>query len=159
MVQNYASLKYLFALAVGLLAPIQGLMVLVGIFIIIDTIMGVIAAKQKKIPITSRRLSRFIGKMFIYQIIIIVAFALDTLILGGLVSLFITSITLVITKIAALMLILNEVFSIDEKIRLMNDGKGIWFHFKRLLGVASRLKKEAGDLGIEMKDLKELKKD
>lgn len=148
-------LKYLVALAVALLAPIGGLMVLVGLFIIFDTIFGIVAAKKSKEKITSKKLSSVIYKMLTYQVLIIVAYMLDVLILGGIIGLFVTSITLVTVKVVALMLIINETFSIDEKIRKINNGKGIWYQFKRLIGVARIVRKETKEFDGDLKKLTE----
>ena len=140
--------KVLLALAIGLLAPIKGLLIIIGIFILIDTVLGVLAAKKRKIKITSNRLSSMLSKMLVYQLVVILAFALDKLILGDIVAIFI-SVPLLITKIAALFVLANEAYSIDEKIRIVRNGKGIWYQFKRLIGTAKLIKKETKDLDIE----------
>lgn len=140
--------KLLFAMIFGLLAPIQGLLILVGVFILIDTIMGIWAAKKAGSTITSYKLSAMLSKMFIYQLIVIVAYALDKLILGELTGLFV-DINLLITKIATLFVIGNELFSIDEKMRIIRGGKGIWYQFKRLIGVAKLVKRETKDIDID----------
>ena len=126
-------------------------MLLVGFFILLDSAFGIWAAKKTKIKLTSRRLSRFITKMFVYQIVIITVYALDVLILG---EFFLTllSIPMVVTKTVALMLIANETFSIDEKIKMVNPQKGIWFYFKRLLNVGKLIKKEVDDLDLMDRD-------
>jgi hypothetical protein len=66
---------------------------------------------------------------------------MDSFILGDILLLFI-NIPLLITKIVTLMVIVNESYSIDEKIRSMNNEKGVWFYFKRGIGVAKILKEE-----------------
>lgn len=138
--------------AIGLLSPIKYLLVIVGIFIIMDTVLGIWAAKRQKIKITSSKLSAILSKMFVYQGIVILAYTLDTLILGGIVGLFIDSIPLLVTKIATLLILTNESFSIDEKVRVLNDEKGVWFYFKRSLRIAKVLKKETKGLVSDVDD-------
>jgi hypothetical protein len=134
-----------FTVVIGLLSPIKYILLLVGLSILADTIFGVYAAKKTGKKITSRRLSAFISKMLIYQTVVITMFAIDTLLLGEFLMLFI-SIPFVATKITALLLIINETISIDEKLRMLNPEKGLWFHFKRLIGIAKLVKKETEGL-------------
>lgn len=150
--------KWLMMSAVGLLSPIKYLLILVGIFIIIDTVLGIWNAKKQKIKITSSKLSAVLSKMFVYQGIVILAYAIDTAILGGIVSLFVDT-PLIITKLAALLVMINEGFSIDEKVRSLNNERGTWFYFKRALGVAKFLKKETKDLVGDDDDKPKLEKD
>jgi hypothetical protein len=136
-----ANLKYLFFAALSLLTPIKHLLVLVGFLIIIDTVLGVWSSKKRKVKITSNKLASVVSKMLVYQGVIIVAYAVDTLILGGIVAMFI-QVPLFVTKVAALMVIINEGYSIDENIRAINKNKGTWFYFKKSIGVAQVLKRE-----------------
>jgi len=128
----------------ALLAPIQWVLILVGMFIVLDTCFGIWAAKKTKKKLTSRRFSGFISKMFIYQLVVITVYALDKLLLGEFLLYFI-NIHLVLTKITAICLIFAEVFSINEKL-IMVKGKGFWSYFKRVIGLAKRIKSETEDL-------------
>jgi hypothetical protein len=113
---------------VGLyLAPIQTMMILIGVFIIIDTIMGVwsaaeLAKKEGKSPrsvISSRKLrDGFLSKIIIYQTSLILLFVLDSYFLNDIVKFFFKDlpITFIITKILGVMLIVIEATSIEEKI-------------------------------------------
>ena len=148
-----SKIKYLILAAISVLSPIKYLLLLVGVFIIIDTALGIWNAKRQQIQITSKRLSSVLSKMFVYQGIVILAYAIDSFILGGIVSLFI-DVPLFVTKIATLMVLVNEAYSIDEKIRNLNDGKGTWFYFKRSVGIAKVLKKEAKDFSLDDLDEK-----
>lgn len=143
-----SKVKYLFLAAAGLLSPIKFLLVIVGVFILIDTVLGIWNAKKQQIAITSNRLASVLSKMFVYQGIVILAYAIDVSILGGIVAIFV-SVPLLITKIATIMVLINEAYSIDEKIRNLNDGKGTWFYFKRSIGVAKVLKKEYTDFDFK----------
>ena len=136
-----------FSMICALLAPIQPILLLVFIFIMLDTVMGVWASKKLKKEITSRKLSAFISKMLVYGGVVILTYALDKLLLGEFLLMFV-SVKLLATKVAAIALILAEVYSIDEK--LVNvKGKGIWHYFKRLIGVAKLIKKEADELELK----------
>lgn len=130
---------------VGLLAPIQFILLLVSMFIVIDTIFGVYTAKKLKREITSRKLAAFIHKMLIYNIVIITVYALDKLLLGEFL-LQMVSIHLVATKVAAIALVVTEIFSIDEKLRMLNNNNGMWSYLKRLLSLAKLVRKETKNL-------------
>jgi hypothetical protein len=135
----------IFGIIATLLSPIKWMMALVAIFIIADTIFGIWSARKLGMKLKSRKFARFISKMLVYQCVVITAFALDTLLLGEFFLLFI-SIPMVVTKLAALALIIAEIFSINEKLTNVNEGQGIWFHFTRLLKIAKFIKKEADEL-------------
>ena len=102
-------------LGLTLLAPIKIFIVLVGIFIFLDTVFGIWAAKQQKQPLRSSKLARFISKLFVYNTVVITAYILDVNLLGEFFLLFL-SIPLAITKITVIALVVNEVYSIDEKV-------------------------------------------
>lgn len=131
-------------LGLTLLAPIKIFIVLVGLFIFLDTCFGVWAAKQQKQPLKSSKLARFISKLFVYNIVVITAYILDINLLGEFFLLFL-SIPLAITKITVIALVVNEVYSIDEKV-VNVKGYGLWNMFKRLLGVAKFIKKQKDEL-------------
>lgn len=150
--------KYLFLAAIGLLSPIKYLLIIVFLFIILDTILGVWNANKQQIKITSAKLSAVISKTIVYQGIVILAYAIDVNLLGGIVSLFIDSVPLLLTKVITIMVLINEAFSIDEKVRSLNDDKGVWFYFTRSLRIAKFLKKETKGL-ISDDDKPKLDKD
>lgn len=131
-------------LGLTLLAPIKIFVVLVGIFIFLDTCFGIWAAKMQKKPLKSSKLAKFISKLFVYNIVVITAYILDVNLLGEFFLLFL-SIPLAITKITVLALVANEIYSIDEKI-VNVKGFGLWDMFKRLLGVARFIKKQKDEI-------------
>lgn len=151
-------IKYLFLAAIGLLSPIKYLLIIVGLFILMDTILGVWNAKKQQIKITSAKLSAVLSKMFVYQGIVILAYIIDVNLLGGIVGLFV-DVPLIVTKIATLMVLVNESYSIDEKVRSLNNERGTWFYIKRALGVAKTLKKETKGLIGDLDDKPKLDKD
>lgn len=132
-----------------LLLPIKWIMVLVGVFILIDTGFGIWSAKKTGKKITSARFSSIISKMLIYQLAVITVYGIDAILLGDFVKLFI-GIPLTVTKVSAIILISVEIFSIDEKLKMVNPERGIWFYVKRVLGVAKLLKRESKDIIDEL---------
>ena len=126
------------------LAPIQGIMITVGVCILADTIMGVWKAKKLKETITSRKLSQIISKMFLYQATIVLIFAVDKFILDGIIQQFFT-VPLLATKVVALTLISIELFSIDENFKAVKN-KGFWDYFKELTARAKDIKNQTDKL-------------
>lgn len=93
--------------------PIVPLMIAVGLAIALDTALGVYRA-LKEGTFSSRGIKGgLLPKMFIYQIVILTVFGIDTLILGEFANYF-SETELIITKITALVLIGIEALSIKE---------------------------------------------
>jgi hypothetical protein len=116
------------------LAPTYPLIFLVGMFIMADTFFGVYTSWKLGNPILSRKLARLISKLFIYTGAILLVFGLDHLILSHFIG------GLVITKIGAGVLCFIEGFSIDEKIRRINDNKGIVYYLSKCLSFVKGVK-------------------
>lgn len=133
---------------VAFFAPISSLLVLVGFAIVSDTIVGLYSSYKTKTPILSRKLARIVSKMFVYQGVVLLFFAMDKLIINELSTMAI-SVQFITTKIVSLMLVSIECYSIDEKIRNFNKGNGIKFYFTRLLKLTKTLKKEYNDVKVE----------
>ena len=111
---------YLTKFVPGLLlffAPIQGLVISVGIVVMLDTFTGIF--RSIKLggwkSIRSRRLSNIISKMLLYELCIILLFAIDYLLLNELI-LNLVSIQFFSTKITCVCIILVELTSIKENI-------------------------------------------
>ena len=134
----------IFMIIAAFLAPIQGIMITVGICIIADTIMGVWKAKKLKQQVTSRKLSQIISKMFLYQATVVLIFAVDKFILDGIIQQFFT-VPLLATKLVALTLISIELFSMDENFKAVKK-KGFWDYFKELSARAKDIKDETDKL-------------
>ena len=128
----------LFMIIGAFLAPIQGIMITVGICILADTIMGIWKAKKLKQLVTSRKLSQIISKMFLYQMTVMLIFCVDKFILNDIIQTFFT-VPLLATKIVALTLISIELFSIDENFKAVKN-KGFWDYFKDLTSRAKDVK-------------------
>ena len=141
--------KILLALT-AFLAPIQGILITVGVLIVADTIIGIWKAKKLKEKVTSRKLSQIISKMFLYEGTIILFFMIDKYILGDILQQFF-AVEYLLTKVVALVLASIEVFSCDENYRAVNK-YGLWHAFKRLVGRAKDIKGELKDFDLD--DLK-----
>ena len=108
------------------LAPIHILILLVGAFIILDTIAGRWAAKRiaikngknVRLAVTSKKTRKgLLGKMLSYQIAVILLFIIDDYLLHDIIKYFWSDfpVDYIITKLAGFILILIEVDSMDEK--------------------------------------------
>jgi len=131
-------------IGISLISPLKIFILLVGFFIFLDTCFGVWAAKRTNMPLSSNGLSRFISKALTYNLLIITSYILDINLLGEF-FLLVISIPLVITKLTVISLILNEIYSIDEKINNVS-GYGLWHLFKRVLNLAKYIKKQKDQL-------------
>jgi hypothetical protein len=98
-------------------APIQQLVIVVGLAILCDTFTGIY--KSVKLDgwksIRSRKLSNIISKMVLYEVAIIVLYPIDKFLLNELL-LNIVSVQYFSTKVACVLLILVELTSIKENI-------------------------------------------
>jgi phage-related holin len=98
-------------------APIQQLVMVVGLAILCDTFTGIY--KSVKLDgwksIRSRKLSNIISKMVLYEVAIIVLYPIDKFLLNELL-LNIVSVQFFSTKVACVLLILVEITSIKENI-------------------------------------------
>ncbi len=126
------------------LAPIGPLLLVVGLFIIADTITGIIKVFKIKKKFTSRCLSKVISKIVLYFSAIILTYILDRFLLGQIVNKFI-DIEYFSTKIVALFACGVEIVSMKENIKLIT-GIDFWSKFKILLKRAKETKDEITDL-------------
>ena len=127
-------------------APIQELILAVGIVIILDTFTGIF--KSVKLhgwkSIRSRKLSNIISKMVLYEISIILLFPIDKFLLNELV-LKLVSIDYFSTKLTCVLLILVELTSIKENIEeaLKID---IWKVLKRFVNRAKEITSDVNEI-------------
>jgi hypothetical protein len=110
-------LNYFLTSIILFYTPITGLLIGVGIAIILDTFTGIF--KSIKLngvsSIKSRILSNIISKMALYELCIILLFAIDYYVLNEfIIKSF--SVAYMFTKICAIMLIFVELVSIKENI-------------------------------------------
>ena len=132
---------------IAFLAPIQGILITVGVLILADTILGVWKARKLKEKISSRKLSQIISKMFLYEGTIVLFFMIDKYILGDILQQFF-AVEYLLTKVVALVLASIEVFSMDENYRAVRT-YGLWHAFKKLVGRARDVKEELKDFDID----------
>lgn len=121
--------------------PIKPLIVLVGLMIVFDTISGIWKAKKKKEDITSRKLSRVVSKMLLYQVALITFYALDVYIFGEFIAI-VTSIPHFMTKFVAIFFVSVEFLSITENIKEVT-GFSVWDNLKK---VFNRIKDVKDDI-------------
>jgi hypothetical protein len=132
------------------LLPLQGLLILIGLMIAIDTFTGVYKARKKKEKVTSRKLSNVISKMLLYQLTLLTFYILDVYLLGEFVSIF-TSIPLFLTKLTAIILCSIEVVSINENFTAIT-GKSLWTQIKLILWRAKELNDDYKAVGLKPQD-------
>lgn len=113
------------------LLPIKSLIILVGLLIILDTISGIFKTKKTKEEITSRKLSRVISKMLLYQCGLITFFILEKYLLGEFIISF-SSIEFFLTKIVAVFFCGVELMSLNENIKVVY-GQNFFHLFKSML--------------------------
>jgi len=132
------------AIVISFFAPVEGLILAVGAFIFLDTIMGIGRSIRKKESVTSRKLSRLVTKMFLYQLAMLTFFILDKYIANEiLMKLF--SIEFLISKLIALTLCFIEITSINENFKGIFN-KSLWETFKELLSRTKEIKGEIAEL-------------
>lgn len=124
--------------------PITGMVLAVGFSIFLDTITGIWKSRKNGVPISSRKLSAVISKMFLYQLTIILFFLIDWFILNDILkSIFTTE--LLLTKVLSLVLISIEIVSINENYKAVR-GIDLWLSLKKLLSRAKELKDDADEI-------------
>jgi len=148
LVKVKASLSQIFGIVLTFLTPIKPLILIVGVAIALDTFYGVRRAKKTGEKVTSRKLSKIISKMVLYQSAVILFFCVEKFILGDIIGLF-TNIPLILTKIVTTVLLYIEATSISESYEIMY-GVSLWKKFKELI-------KRTGDTKQQLQDI--LKKD
>lgn len=133
-------IRVLLSVIIAFIAPIKPLMIVVGLFIVIDTITGIYKVFKTKEKFSSGKLSRTISKMVLYQACIILIFSLDKLLLGELINSFVT-VQFFTTKVVAMFLVTVELISIRENIKAATK-VDIWEKFKSILRRAKEEKDE-----------------
>ena len=120
--------------------PISGILFLIGFAIFVDTLTGIWKAKKLGLPITSRKLSAIVSKLFLYEVAVIGFYLIDKFILNDIILQFF-SVPLMLTKILSLILVSIEVMSINENYKEVK-GIDIWQGMKNLFARAKEIKKD-----------------
>lgn len=146
-------LKLLFLISwlVIFFEPIQGVMIIAGIFILLDTISGIWKARKIGEAITSNKGKRIFYKLLIYQGTIMTCFLLERFILTDIISTFITITPYLITKIIALLVVSNEIISLNENIEKAT-GQDLFDRARTVLKVAKGIKNEIDDFKEDKKE-------
>ena len=139
----------LFAIVSSFFLPISGILILIGVSVIVDTITGVWKSKKLGTPITSRKLSAVISKILLYEVTVMLFYLIDYFIINDIVLTFF-SVELRITKILALVLVSIEVISLNENIKAVK-GIDIWDSLKNLFARAKEVTQDFKDINAKDK--------
>ena len=139
----------LFAIVSSFFLPISGILILIGVSVIVDTITGVWKSKKLGTPITSRKLSAVISKILLYEITVMLFYLIDYFIINDIVLTFF-SVELMITKILALVLVSIEVISLNENIKAVK-GIDLWTSLKNLFARAKEVTQDFKDINAKDK--------
>ena len=139
----------LFAIVSSFFLPISGILILIGVSVIVDTLTGVWKSKKLGTPITSRKLSAVISKILLYEVTVMLFYLIDYFIINDIVLTFF-SVELLITKILALVLVSIEVISLNENIKAVK-GIDIWDSLKNLFARAKEVTQDFKDINAKDK--------
>jgi hypothetical protein len=114
-----SQLLTLISICLAFFLPISGILLMIGVLIVIDTVTGIKKANKLKEKITSRKLSAIISKLALYEMTVIMFFLIDRFILNDIILTFF-SVAFMLTKIVALVLASVEVISINENIKVIS---------------------------------------
>jgi len=134
-------------LILAFILPIRPLILVVGLCICLDTLIGLYRSKKLKQKITSHKLSNVISKMVLYQSAILLFFCIEKYILADFIAIF-TGIEWFLTKIVAATLAAIELKSINESYEVIT-GYSLWDKFKGFLKRGKELKNELSDFKEE----------
>lgn len=138
-------MKYITAILAFFL-PIQGILLAVGACIILDTITGIWKAfkNEGRKSIRSRIFSNVISKMLLFELTILVLFILDYFLLNEFTSIWF-SVPYLVTKVASIVIIMNELLSIKENLESIFK-IDFWNMLKEALKRTKELKDEIDEI-------------
>ncbi|MEW5675558.1 phage holin family protein [Flavobacterium enshiense] len=126
------------------LIPIKGLVILITLAVAIDTALGIyVNCKKLKQPFRSHKFFNVAVKSFFYMFTILMAFLIDSFVLGG--TLPILGIQHGLSKIITIVWTLNELKSMDETSQKLGN-KPFWDIIKGYINKAKEIKKDLNDL-------------
>ena len=134
----------LMAIVSSFFLPISGILILIGVSVILDTITGVWKSYKLKTKVTSRKLSAVISKILLYEVTVMLFYLIDYYILNDIVLTFF-SVSLLITKILALVLVSIEVISINENYKAVKN-IDLWQSLKNLFARAKEVTQDFKDI-------------
>ena len=141
-IQTYAI--QLMAIVSSFFLPISGILILIGVSVILDTITGIWKSYKLKTKVTSRRLSAIISKVLLYEVTVMLFYLIDYYILNDIVLTFF-SVSLLTTKILALVLVSIEVISINENYKAVKN-IDLWQSLKNLFARAKEVSQDFKDI-------------
>jgi len=144
---NYS--MQLLAIVSSFFMPISGILILIGLSVILDTLTGVWKARKLKTAITSRKLSAVISKILLYEVTVMLFYLIDYFILNDIILTFF-SVELMTTKILALVLVSIEVISINENFKAVK-GIDLWASLKNLFARAKEVTQDFKDINEKNK--------
>jgi len=127
----------LISICLAFFLPISGILLMIGVLIVIDTVAGIWKAKKVGEKITSRRLSAIISKLALYEVTVIMFFLIDVFILNDIILTFF-SVPFMLTKVVALVLASIEVMSINESWKRVKN-IDLWTSLKNLLSRSAEI--------------------
>jgi len=139
----------LFAIVSSFFMPISGILILIGVTVILDTLTGVWKSRKLKTPITSRKLSAVISKILLYEVTVMLFYLIDYYILNDIILTFF-SVNLLTTKILALVLVSIEVISINENYKAVKN-IDLWQSLKNLFARAKEVTQDFKDINAKDK--------
>ena len=144
LISIQSQLLTLISICFAFFLPISGILLMIGVLIVIDTITGIWKAKKLGEKITSRKLSSIISKLALYEITVIMFFLIDKFILNDIILQFF-SVPFMLTKIVALVLSSIEVMSINESYKQIYH-LDLWQSMKLLFARAKEVKEDLNKL-------------
>lgn len=141
-IQTYAI--QLMAIVSSFFLPISGILILIGVSVILDTITGIWKSYKLQTKVTSRRLSAIISKVLLYEVTVMLFYLIDYYILNDIVLTFF-SVSLLTTKILALVLVSIEVISINENYKAVKN-IDLWQSLKNLFARAKEVSQDFKDI-------------
>jgi hypothetical protein len=146
LISIQSQLLTLISICLAFFLPISGILLMIGVLIVIDTVTGIKKANKLKEKITSRKLSAIISKLALYEMTVIMFFLIDRFILNDIILTFF-SVAFMLTKIVALVLASVEVISINENIKVISTKNlDLWQSAKALFARAKEVKDDLNKL-------------
>jgi hypothetical protein len=138
LISIQSELLTLISICFAFFLPISGILLMIGVLIVIDTITGIWKAKKIGEKIT------IISKLALYEVTVIMFFLIDRFILNDIMLTFF-SVPFMLTKVVALVLASIEVMSINESIKQVK-GVDLWQSGKALFARAKEIKEDLNKL-------------
>jgi len=127
----------------GWFSPLIPFFLITGVIISWDTFFGVKLAQKQK-SFNSRKFARFLYKFLIYNVVIATTYYLDTNLIGEFINSYIEK-DMALTKIIMIGIVIVELMSIDEKMRMI-DNKGFKYYYLKIKNIIKFLNQERKEI-------------